>query len=106
MSRILIRFVTYIKGGGVITFVGTRVNQAVHWVIQCFDPLTGYWWPSVGTLGRERTRTDKTMLSVNTYLAPTRQPRIRWGTLKLWGDGHIWAEDWYVNDHVTTIWTD
>ena len=105
MSNLLVRFVTYIRGGGLITFVGTRVNQAVYWSALCYDPETDYWWPPIGQLLRERTKTDKTMLTINGYKAPERQPHIRWGTMRLWGE-HIWAEEWFVNDHVTAKWSD
>jgi hypothetical protein len=105
MSRLRIRFNTYLNGGGVITFVGDRANQAVHWEALVYDPFTEAYWPPIGTLGKERTHTDKTLLSVNTYLAPTRQPHIRWGTGYRWGE-KVWGEDWFVSDHINVYWND
>lgn len=105
MSRILVRFVTYIKAGGVLTFVGTRVNQAVHWAALCYDTIKDAYWPSVGVLNAPRTKTDKSSLSTNVYYAPTRQPLHRWGTGYLWGEKK-WAEEWDVSDHVRVNWND
>jgi hypothetical protein len=103
MSRLRIRFNTHLKGGGVITFVGDRAYQAVHWETLAYDVFTDAYWPPIGTLGQERTKTGKSFLSTNTYLAPTRQPKIRWGTGYRWGE-KIWAEDWIVNDHIRVKW--
>jgi hypothetical protein len=46
-----------VRGGGVLTFVGTGEGQAVYWYIIAIDPREGEGpWPSVGRLQRPRYR--------------------------------------------------
>lgn len=77
-------FLSFIKGGGVMTFVGTVPDQCVYWSLEAIDPRTtpgqtyGPWAP-VGTLLWERSLTDKTNCATNGYLAPKHSPLIRVG---------------------------
>jgi len=105
MSNLLVRFVTFIKGGGVLTFVGTRNNQAVHWEALVYDPFKDSYWPPVGGLAQPRTHTDKTNLTTNVYTAPKSHPLHRWGTGYKWGEKK-WAEEWDVSDHIRVKWND
>ena len=103
MSNLIVRFVTYIKGGGVLTFVGSRIFQGVYWEALVYDPVKDSYWPGVGSLQKDRTYTDKSSLSTNVYTAPTKHPIHRWGTGYKWGEKK-WAEEWDVNDHVRVKW--
>lgn len=70
MSRLKIHFTPRIKGTGVITFVGNRENQAVHWSLRGYNPDTQEIVDPVGTLSHARTKTDKTYCSTNVYICP------------------------------------
>lgn len=105
MANLLARFVTYLKGGGVLTFVGTRVNQAVYWEALAYDPFTDMYWPPAGALQTAYTKTDKSYLSTNVYTAPTSVPKIRWGTGYRWGEKK-WGDSWDVSDHIRVKWND
>jgi hypothetical protein len=78
-SRLKIPFLTRVNGGGVITFIGTKADQAVYWELwgYCFD--TDVVCGACGFLKYERTRTDGTGLSANGYIAPKRWPVLRVG---------------------------
>jgi len=72
--RLKVPFLSYIGGGGVLTFVGTAEDQAVYWSLEGFDPDTGLSCAPVGTLRKIVTFTDKTSRATNIYMAPTSDP--------------------------------
>ncbi len=79
-SRLKAPFVARTKGGGVLTFIGTAVGQAVYWFLQAIDPRPGMGpWPAVGTLRWQRRKTDASKRSTNIYLGPPHTPVIRVG---------------------------
>jgi hypothetical protein len=56
-DRLKVPFLAGIQGGGVMTFVGTAINQAVYWFLEAIDPRPGLGpWPPVGRLQRPRYR--------------------------------------------------
>lgn len=81
---LIVPFMAFVKGGGVLTFVGTAPGQCVYWSMEGIDPRTtpeqtfGPWAP-VGTLLWQRSVTDKTNCTTNGYIAPKHPPRIRVG---------------------------
>jgi hypothetical protein len=55
--RLKVPFISRIKGGGVLTFVGTAPGQTVYWFLEAIDPRPGKGpWPAVGRLQRPRYR--------------------------------------------------
>lgn len=58
--RLKVPFRTRVKGGGVLTFVGTAAKQAVYWFLEAIDPRPGMGpWPAVGRFQRPRYRIGK-----------------------------------------------
>jgi hypothetical protein len=71
MTHLLVRFQPRVKYGGLVTFKGTRANQAVYWTLQAWNPETQEFQAPLGSLSYSRTKTDSSSLSVNIYNAPT-----------------------------------
>jgi len=85
--RLKAPFRTRVRGGGVLTFIGTVVGQAVYWFLQAIDPRPGLGpWPPVGSLKWQRRKTDKSRRATNIYLAPDHPPRIRYGMRYRFGE--------------------
>jgi hypothetical protein len=56
-DRLKVPFLAGIQGGGVMTFVGTGINQAIYWFLEAIDPRPGLGpWSPVGRLQRPRYR--------------------------------------------------
>jgi hypothetical protein len=72
--RLKVPFLSYLGGGGVLTFIGTAEGQAVYWSLDGFNPNTGLSCPAVGTLWQDVTLTGKSRLATNVYVAPTSDP--------------------------------
>jgi len=80
-NRLKAPFIARVKGGGVLTYIGTAVGQAVYWFLAAIDPRPGMGpWPPVGTLRWQRRKTDASRCSTNIYLGPEHTPKIRVGT--------------------------
>jgi hypothetical protein len=85
--RLKAPFIARIKGGGVLTYIGAAVGQAVYWFLEAIDPRPGMGpWPACGTLRWQRKKTDKSKRAVNIYLAPDHPPRIRYGMRYKFGE--------------------
>lgn len=79
-DRLKAPFIARVKGGGVLTFIGTAVGQAVYWFLAAIDPRPGMGpWPPVGTLRWQRKKTDASKRATNIYLGPEHTPKIRVG---------------------------
>jgi len=70
MKHLLVRFQPRLKHGGLVTFKGSRANQAVHWTLQAWNPETQEFQAPFGSLLYSITKTDSSSLSVNVYNAP------------------------------------
>jgi hypothetical protein len=100
-DRLKVPFRAYVKGGGVLTFVGTAENQAVYWSLLALDPNTGLYWGPMGELAKVVTLTDKSRCATNAYLAPDHDPAIRYGMGYKFGDGVRYGEGVDLYDQVT-----
>jgi hypothetical protein len=99
--RLKAPFRTRVRGGGVLTFIGTVVGQAVYWFLQAIDPRPGMGpWPPVGSLRWQRRKTDKSHRTTNIYLAPGHPPRIRYGMHYRFGEVR-YAQESGLYDRVT-----
>ncbi len=79
-DRLKAPFVARVRGGGVLTYIGTAVEQAVYWFLEAIDPRPGMGpWPAVGTLRWPRKKTDASKRATNIYLGPPHTPVIRVG---------------------------
>jgi hypothetical protein len=79
-DRLKAPFVPRVKGGGVLTYIGTVVEQAVYWFLEAIDPRPGEGpWPAVGTLRWPHKKTDASKRATNIYLGPPHTPVIRVG---------------------------
>jgi len=79
--RLKVPFRARIKGGGVLTFVGTAPGQTVYWFLQAMDPRPGMGpWPPVGRLQRPRYRVGPVRFGTG-FRYGTRIPyhgKVRW----------------------------
>lgn len=100
-DRLKVPFRAHVKGGGVLTFVGTAENQAVYWSLLALDPATGLYWGPVGSLAKMVTLTDKSRCATNAYLGPDHQPMIRYGMGYKFGDGAKYGQEIDLYDQVT-----
>lgn len=60
--------------GGVITFSGTRANQAVYWSLLGYNSETQEYGVAYGSLRYSKTRTNFSSQSANIYQAPLEYP--------------------------------
>jgi hypothetical protein len=96
-----VHFRARVRGGGVLTFIGTLVDQAVYWFLEAIDPRPGLGpWPPVGSLRWQRRKTDKSHRATNIYLAPDHPPRIRYGMHYKFGEVK-YAQESGLYDRVT-----
>jgi hypothetical protein len=80
VDRLKAPFTARVKGGGVLTYIGTAAAQAVYWMLSAIDPRPGLGpWPPVGTLRWQRRKTDASKRATNIYLGPEHTPQIRVG---------------------------
>jgi len=99
--RLKAPFRTRVRGGGVLTFIGTAVGQAVYWFLEAIDPRPGLGpWPPVGSLRWQRRKTDKSYRATNIYLASDHPPRIRYGMHYKFGEVK-YAQESGLFDRVT-----
>lgn len=79
-------------GGGVLTFIGTKIRQAVYWFLEAIDPRPGMGpWAPVGRLQRPRYRVGKIRFGT----------RFRYGSKIPYGATVRWHPDAEVDDHIT-----
>uniref|UniRef100_A0A7V4G786 Uncharacterized protein n=1 Tax=Desulfobacca acetoxidans TaxID=60893 RepID=A0A7V4G786_9BACT len=99
--RLKAPFRTRVRGGGVLTFIGSAFGQAVYWFLQAIDPRPGLGpWPPVGSLRWQRRKTDKSHRATNIYLASDHPPRIRYGMHYKFGEVK-YAQESGLFDRVT-----
>jgi hypothetical protein len=92
-TRLKAPFTARVNAGGVLTFAGTAVGQAVYWFLDAIDPRPGYGpWPAVGRLQRPRFR-----------VSPVRYgTKFRYGILIPYGGVVRWKPP-EVNDYITLV---
>jgi hypothetical protein len=79
-GRLKALFIARVRGGGVLTYIGTAVGQVAYWFLEAIDPRPGLGpWPAVGTLRWLRNKTDAAKRATNIYLGPDHPPEIRVG---------------------------
>jgi len=89
--RLKVPFMTTVKGGGVLTFIGTAAKQAVYWFLEALDPRPGMGpWPAVGRLQRPRFRISRIRYGI----------RFRYRTGIPYGAAVRWKSN-DVDDHIT-----
>lgn len=100
-GRLKVPFRAHVKGGGVLTFIGTAEDQAVYWSLLAFDPATGLSWGPVGELRKAVTFTDKSNRATNIYMAPDHAPVIRYGMGYKFGSGAKYGQEIDLYDQAT-----
>jgi hypothetical protein len=90
--RLKVPFLTRVKAGGVLTFIGTKAQQAVYWFLEAIDPRPGLGpWPPVGKLQRPRYRIGKIRYGT----------RFRYFSGVPYGGTVCWHPEAEVDDHIT-----